>query len=90
MVAIRKKFRDDAGKVVSGTLVEVTDARETYSRISLEDGTVIRVRPVIVEVVRLDEKDEHGQPTYKIDGQLVVSIHHPTDQSEDEEKETAR
>lgn len=79
-MAIRKKLRDEeTGQEVVGTVVEVVESKESYSRILLEDGTLIRVRPVIVEVVRIDSTSD-GKPTFKIDGHLVMSIHPPEEQ----------
>lgn len=81
---IRKKIRDEeTGEEVVGTVLDVVESRETYSRILLEDGTLIRVRPVIVEVVRIERMSEDGKPAYKIDGQLVMSVHPPEEQSDE-------
>ena len=82
MVTIRKKLRDEeTGEEVLGTVVEVVESKESYSRILLEDGTLLRLRPVIVEVIRIERTSDEGNPTYKIDGQLVLSIHPPEEQA---------
>ena len=82
MVTIRKKLRDDeTGEEVLGTVVEVVESKESSSRILLEDGTLLRLRPVIVEVIRIEATSDEGNPTYKIDGQLVLSIHPPEEQA---------
>lgn len=83
-MAIRKKLRDEeTGEDVLGTVVEVVEAKERYSRVMLEDGTLIRVRPIVIEVVRLDKTTDDGKPTYKIEGQLVLNIHPPEEQPDD-------
>ena len=81
---IRKKFRDEeTGEEVLGTVLDVVESREMSSRIYLEDGTLIRVRPVIVEVVRVERMSDDGKPAYRIDGQLVMSIHPPEEQADE-------
>ena len=82
MVTIRKKLRDEeTGEEVLGTVVEVVESKESYSRILLEDGTLLRLRPVVVEVIRIERTSDEANPTYKIDGQLVLSIHPPEEQA---------
>jgi hypothetical protein len=58
-----------------GTLMEVTDAKEPWSEYTLEDGTKIRLKQTLVNVVRLDNKKNlNGEPVYSIQSQPTMSI----------------
>ena len=67
MVEGKKLVPDQTGKMAEGDLVEVEEAVERFSDIKLADGTQIRIKPVVVEVVRVDgEWDNEGNPTYMV------------------------
>jgi len=58
-----------------GTLMEVTDSKEPWSEYTLEDGTKIRLKQTLVNVVRLDnKKNPNGEPVYSIQSQPTMSI----------------
>ena len=81
-MAIRKTRTDPAtGKTQAGTLLEIVEAVEPVTRLTLEDGTIIRVRLTVTEVMRLDEPDPQGKPTYGMDNQIAITIIPPEDQT---------
>jgi hypothetical protein len=58
-----------------GTLMEVTESREPWSEYVLEDGTKIRLKQTLVNVIRLDDKkNQNGEPVYSIQSQPTMSI----------------
>jgi hypothetical protein len=58
-----------------GTLVEVTESKEPWSEYTLEDGTKIRLKQTLVNVIRLDDKKNlNGEPVYSIQSQPTMSI----------------
>ena len=60
-----------------GTSIEITDAREPVSQITLADGAVARLKLVVLEVLLLDDPGPDGKPSYHFNTQLVANIHHP-------------
>lgn len=57
-----------------GTIIDVVESSEVWSSYKLEDGTVLKVKQVLVKVVKLDEKDPTGKPIYLTEAQPIVSI----------------
>jgi hypothetical protein len=58
-----------------GTRVEITDAKEPWSEYTLEDGTKIRSRQAVVNIIRLDnKKNANGEPVYIVQGQQTMSF----------------
>ena len=47
------------------------------SRAVLEDGTRIRVRPVIAEVRKLATLGDDGKPVYQVKSALITDVQHP-------------
>ena len=83
MEQLRKKVRDQDGNEVVGVVVDIVEARETMSVLQLEDGVTIRVRPVILEVVRVDKPT--GEADYLMEGHISVNVLHPiAEQTEDD------
>jgi hypothetical protein len=58
-----------------GTLMDVTDSKEPWSEYTLGDGTKIRLKQTLVNVVRLDNrKTPTGDPVYVVQSQQAVSF----------------
>jgi hypothetical protein len=57
-----------------GTLVKVTKTDEQWSEYSLEDGTKLRMKQTIINVVKLDDKNDNGDPMYSIQSQQTLSV----------------
>jgi hypothetical protein len=58
-----------------GTLVEVIESKEPWSEYTLKDGTKIRLKQTLVNVIRLDDKKNlNGEPVYSIQSQPTMSI----------------
>lgn len=58
-------------------LMHIESQKETWSECVLEDGTRIRVRPVITEVRKLSTLDVDGRPVYHIRSAIITDVRHP-------------
>jgi hypothetical protein len=58
----------------TGTLVNVVKTDEPWSEYVLEDGTKLRMKQTVINVVRLDDKDDNGNPMYSIQSQQTLFV----------------
>jgi hypothetical protein len=58
----------------NGTLMNVTDSKEPWSEYVLEDGTKIKIKQAVGNIVKLDRKNPDGTPVYMLQGQPVMFI----------------
>lgn len=78
MQEIRKSVKHpESGEPSMATVVEVTEGQEPTSRYLLSDGTQLRLRFVLVEVLRFDEPLADGTPGYSVSAQMVANFHVP-------------
>ena len=71
-----KKARRKSGGPVP---VSITKSEENWSSYKLSDGTTVRVRPIIVEIVRQKNKyDDKGNPFYTITGGMIHQLKTPS------------
>ena len=65
-------------KVGSPIPVSIKKAEENWSVYKLSDGTTLRSRPVMVDVVRKHNTfDDKGNPTYTITGGMIYELKAP-------------
>ena len=56
-------------------MVEVEEATERFSEIRLKDGTLLRIKPVVTEALRLENSwDNDGNPMYIVRSANVVVV----------------
>lgn len=70
-------FADPNGSVSQeiGTLMEVTDSKEPWSEYTLGDGTKVRLKQTLVNIIKLDDKKNlDGDPIYVVQSQQTMSI----------------
>jgi hypothetical protein len=60
------------GKTVEGESVEFDPVREEWSTYTCQDGTTLRLRSVVTEIIRLDEYNPQGDPIYMINSQNIL------------------
>jgi hypothetical protein len=61
--------------VVDGTVVGLTESVERWTELKLEDGSVLRVKPLITNILRVDGRyDPEGNPFYVIQGGSTMVI----------------
>ncbi len=66
------------GKDYEGIVVPVNESIERWTDVKLEDGTEIRLKPVITDVVRVPGLfDADDQPTYLVKSTNVMTVAAP-------------
>ena len=78
-MATRKLPSPTTGKTVEATIIDIEEIRERPIVISLSDGTVLRLKVDVVEVVRFqDEWDRDGNPLYNVrSGNMLAILESP-------------
>jgi len=57
------------------TEVDVVEAKEAWSEYRLADGTVLRIKPIMIAVSRVgDSRTADGEPVYNMKSTLVTDI----------------
>lgn len=55
--------------------IEVLEAKETWSEYRLADGTVLRVKPIMIGVTRVDDgSGDNREPVYNLRSTLVTDV----------------
>jgi hypothetical protein len=58
--------------------VEVLSSKEAWSEYHLADGTVLRVKPIMIDVSRVSEtQSADGHPVYNMRSTLVTDVRPP-------------
>ena len=71
----KKRVRDHTGREFDGTVVEVVESTERFSDIKLQDGTSLRMKPVVTEVIRVDGQwDNEDNPLYIVRSANVMAV----------------
>ena len=74
--AMRLKLPD--GREVNGVEIGFKAVSEEWSEFILENGKVLRVKPVVLKVYELDDLDPlTGEPDYLVRSQTVISVSSP-------------
>jgi hypothetical protein len=69
-----KKQYPYQGKQFLGQSVSFEGVAEPFSQYTLEDGTTVKVKMIMVDAVRLDTHDDQGNPVYQFQFQHVIGI----------------
>jgi hypothetical protein len=68
------------GPLVDGVEVPIDESSEKWSEYKLEDGTTLRIKQVLMEVVRATgQYDPEGNPMYAIKAAPILSVVHVPD-----------
>jgi hypothetical protein len=59
-------------KSVEGTLVDFETVREEYNSYRLSDGSTIRMKTVVTNIIRTEEFTPNGEPVYIVNSQNVL------------------
>jgi hypothetical protein len=66
---------NDLSEAPRSTEIEVVEAKEAWSEYRLADGTVLRVKPVMIAVSRVDGAETaDGEPVYNMKSTLVTDV----------------
>lgn len=75
---IRKTVTDPvSGEAQAGTVMDVVASNEPMTSLELQNGTKIRIKLSISEVILLDKLDPNGKPSYSFTAQLVTQVYLP-------------
>lgn len=77
MTAKRVKARFPAGEL-DAVEVPIKESVERWTEVTLEDGSVIKIKPVVIAVVRAEDAyDQDGDPLYSVKINQVMSVSAP-------------
>ena len=76
----KNKLHPQTGEQQSGTVLEIVESSEPITRLTLEDGTLVRLKVSVVEVMRMDQPDANGKVTYDINANLTANFVPPEEQ----------
>ena len=83
-MAFRKSStHPQTGESCSGTVLDVVESIEPMIRLKLEDGTLVRIKVSVIEVMRMDKPDAGGKLAYSVNAQLNAAFVPPEDQLDD-------
>jgi hypothetical protein len=69
----KRKYQYE-GRDVDGEPVEWTTLGENWTTYELADGSTIKTKIVMLDVARLDEFNENGDPIYLFNAQQVLGV----------------
>lgn len=70
-----RTVQDALGRNVEGRDVDISESTERFSELRLEDGTILRIKPSVLQVTRLVEQwDPEGNPIYVVRSQNLVLV----------------
>jgi hypothetical protein len=74
----KRQIRLPNGDLVEGTVMPFQVGGEHWNEYFVEDGTVLRVKMVATEIVRLEgQYDQNGDPAYAVGSANVTSVSAP-------------
>lgn len=69
---------DGSGQMVEGTVLPFQTGGENWNEYLVEDGSVIRLKLVVTEIVRVDGMyDQEGNPVYMVQSTNVLAVSSP-------------
>jgi hypothetical protein len=72
---IRIPFPTPNSPLVEGTEIAVKESVERWTEITLEDGSVLRIKPAVLSAVRIDgQYDPEGNPMYALRAGQVLTV----------------
>ena len=72
---VKIPFPTPVSPLADGSEVSVAESTEKWSEITLEDGTVIRIKPNVISAIRIDgQYDPEGNPMYGVKATHIVMI----------------
>ncbi len=66
------------GSPQNTTEIEMLEAKESWSVYRLSDGTILRIKPVMIAVFRADgQHTADGEPVYSMKSTLITDVRAP-------------
>ena len=76
----REKIKLPSGEEAEAEVIEVAQTSEHWNQYLLEDGTVLKLKPVATKFVRLiGHYDQSGSPVYLLQSNNVVTVDVPAE-----------
>ncbi len=76
----RRKLKLPDGREVEALSIPFQTGGEHWNEYLLDDGSVVRIKPVMTEILRVEgEYDPMGNPAYIVSATQVVSVSSPDD-----------
>ncbi|MGD0229900.1 MAG: hypothetical protein ABSC19_06005 [Syntrophorhabdales bacterium] len=72
-----KREYDFQGRKVLGQEIDVKTEKDDWNIYRLADGTVVKVKTVIISIAKLDEYDPAGNPVYVVNASPVIGMDVP-------------
>lgn len=83
-MAFRKnRPQPQTGEMQSGTVLDIVESSEPVARLKLEDGTLVRLKISVIEVMRMDQPGANGKPAYELNANLTANFVPPEEQLDD-------
>jgi hypothetical protein len=74
----KKQITGPDGSAIEGEIISVNSSSEHWNQYLLEDGTVMKLKCVLMDVLRSDSVfDNDGNPMYVVKTQNVVTVDVP-------------
>lgn len=74
----KKRIKGPGGEFVEAAELSVQSAREHWNEYLLDDGAVVRLKPVATEIFRIDgQYDAEGNPVYVVKSTNIVVVNAP-------------
>lgn len=74
----KTKIKTPDGRELDATIVDVNSAQEQWNQYLLSDSTILKMKVVVTEVVRVDgEYDAEGNPVYVVKSTNVLAVSPP-------------
>lgn len=71
----KTKVQTPTGQLIDAVEVGVSESTERWTDITLEDKTVIRIKPVVIGAARIEgQYDQEGNPLYTIKVNQIMTI----------------
>ncbi len=65
------------GQQEEGERIQFEPIEELWTKYKLTDGTVIRMKLVVADVVRLSKKTQAGEPVYIVKSSNIMAVEEP-------------
>jgi hypothetical protein len=71
----KKQIRTPDGREIEATIIDINSSQENWNQYLLSDGTVVKLKVVATEAVRVDgEYDAEGNPIYFVKSTNVMNV----------------
>lgn len=74
----------ETGETHEGVVLDIVDAREPFAYVTLEDGTTLRIKLIVVEAFRSDTPGSDGKPQFSLEMQVITNVALPEETPQDE------